>query len=1112
MLSFVRHFLVIGILITITGTGFAQTSKGTIIGTVRDSTGAVIGNASVSMRQEATGFVRKTTTNSDGVFRADAVEPGPYTVHIESTGFKIYDLQHLNVVSSIPTSTEIVLSVASASQQVVVEAANAATLDTDSGQLANTINLSELQAVPVFSLNLVELVQTLPGVQLVNNGGFSNGFNVSVNGGRPRGNNYLIDGQDDNDNGIAGQALQTQIPDMFSSVTALTNAYSAEFGRAGGAVVNLITKGGTNQFHGSAWELYQGSGLNAIDGQNRGVPGYSKARFDQHNFGFTAGGPVIHDKLFLFGASQWERFYGNAVPGNIALPTDQDTIKLGNGSTTSSYSYLQSLAATNPNAALLMRYIGALDQYTLISPQGDKVTLINEPNCTSCQLNFYTYKRPNLPQQNTDTQWTVRGDYQVTTEDHLAVRFLHDKTFLSPDLGNFPDQLPGFDSDQDGTASQTGAEYTHVFSPSVINEFRASATRIDFAFSELPSTIANPLYALPIVSVANTGLPALGPATDSLPQGRGHDFYQFQDTVSWTRGKHTLRIGADIGRVIVRDFIPFNNFGTLTYENSTGYSALNNYLDNFLGAGGTGTINFGSNRVDSHQWQTAYFAQDDIKLTPDFTLNLGLRYEFQTNPENAVAFPAINAATVLTDPINKLYKVAADKNNIAPRIGFAWNPHLSTPYLADGKTVYHAAFGIFYDVLFTNITDNSQASAPNAQAPEVISTTGRGAPNANSIIPSLAPSPVIGPTNSVELTTNNLVNPQTYEWNLGIERQLPGETKLTVNYVGTRGEKLFANQQYNYFDPSTGLRLNPARGAIVARGNFADSMYHGLQVGVTHDLRHGIFLQGSYTYSKNLDDGSEIFNFSNPFLGSPTTYSANLAPGHRGQDWGPSAYDFRHYLALTYIWQIPAMRNIDNRALNALLEAVTRQWEFSGTSLFQSGQYSTFNLSGFDTNLDGSTANDRPLLGNKRASYESIGIAGSALGCPNASTLYDLGANNVSGACNPVNASDVHWIVPYPYTAGDVAQEIGRDSFENPGYWTFNWAAQKGFGLKIKGLEGASLVLRAETSNVFNHNNVGPLNINLLQAAPGAGDPFMNRNLARFDDERQLRLWAKFVF
>src|ERR1700721_273436 len=287
MLSFVRHFLVIGILITIAGTGFAQTSKGTIIGTVRDSTGAVVGNASVTMRQEATGFVRKTTTNSDGVFRADAVEPGPYTVHIESTGFKIYDLQHLNVVSSIPTSTEIVLSVASASQQVVVEAANAATLDTDSGQLANTINLSELQAVPVFSLNLVELVQTLPGVQLVNNGGFSNGFNVSVNGGRPRGNNYLIDGQDDNDNGIAGQALQTQIPDMFSSVTALTNAYSAEFGRAGGAVVNLITKGGTNQFHGSAWELYQGSGLNAIDGQNRGVPGYSKARFDQHNFGFT---------------------------------------------------------------------------------------------------------------------------------------------------------------------------------------------------------------------------------------------------------------------------------------------------------------------------------------------------------------------------------------------------------------------------------------------------------------------------------------------------------------------------------------------------------------------------------------------------------------------------------------------------------------------------------------------------------------------------------------------------------------------------------------------------------------------------------------------------------
>lgn len=1073
----------------------AQTSLGTIAGTVRDPSGAVVAGATVTATNEATQVSRSLVTNGQGEYRADAVEPGPYTIKVTASGFATKEIDHLAVQPSIITSQDVDLQVGRLTSEVQVQAANAAALDTDTGQLASTIGSSELATMPIISLNPVELVETVPGVQLLNNGGLSNGINVSVNGTRPRANNYLIDGQDDNDNAISGQALQAEIPDMYSSITILTNSYSAEFGRAGGAVVNLVTKSGTNTPHGSAWDLYSGSGLNAVNGQSRGVAGETKARYDEHQYGFTVGAPFLRDRLWGFGGAQWSRFYGKATPNIIHLPTP------------ASYALLQGMNSANAN--LLLKYIGSLSQYIPASGSSLSQTVTNEPGCTSCTIVFAPYKRPNMAQQNTDTQWTAKVDYQATTKDHLSGRFLHDYNSLSPDWFNFASQLPGFDSYQGGPAEQGGGQYTHIFSPTMINEFRASITRINFAFAPLPATVTNALYTSPVITISNTGLPQLGPQSTVLPQGRGHDSYQFQDTVSKTFGRHTLRVGADASRVLVRDFVPFNNFGSLSFTKSTGYSALNNFIDNYLGTGGIAEKNFGSNRLDSHQWQMAFFGQDDIKVTPDFTANLGLRWEFQTDPENAMPYPAINPATVLTDPITTHYKVAEDRNNFGPRIGFAYNPH-NGGFLGDGKTVYHAAFGIFYDILFTNIPDNSLASAPNTQLPLVQVTTGRGAANASSIIPSMQPSATISPRSTVELTVNNLVNPQTYEWNFGVERELPAQIKLTVNYVGDRGEKLFANQQYNYFNPATGRRLNPNRGAIIARGNFADSDYNGVQVGVLHNFTHGLFIQGSYDYSKAMDDGSEVFSFS----GQDTSYSSNLAPGMRKRDWGPSLYDHRHYAALSYVWQVPNIRSLDNGGLNEVLDVLTRHWQFSGESFWQSGEWNSFSLSGFDFNGDGSSANDRPLLGNPKAGLETIGMDGYVLGCTAApgQGYFDYGANDDTGACNQVNPSDVHWVVPYPYTSADMNKEIGRNSFQNPGFWNENWALQKGFGLHIHRMEDASIQLRAEAQNVFNHNNVGLVDTHLLDAAPGPGDPFLNKNAARFDDERQLRFWMKFVF
>jgi outer membrane receptor protein involved in Fe transport len=1094
-------------LFTFTCSIFAQTSNGTITGVVRDASGAVVSHANVVVTNEATSAKRTTTTNAEGAFRVESVEGGPYTVHVDKAGFKGFDLKHLDVKPSIITSADVALGVASANAEVTVETANTATLDVESGGITSTIGEQELKTIPIFSMNPVELVQTLPGVQLINNGGFSNGIDVSVNGSRPRANNFLIDGQDDNDNSIGGQALQANIPDMYSNVIALTNAFSAEYGRGGGAVVNLITKSGTNQFHGSIYDLYSGSGLNAIDGQQRGA-GITKTRFDEHQIAFTIGGPIIKNKLFAFGGAQYSRLYGQETPSVINLPT------------ASSYALIQGF--NTPSTQLLTKYIGPLSQYNLIGTQVTNIAVINETGCASCTIAFTNYIRPAQPELNPDTQWTYKIDFTPTQKDTFSGRYLHDRTSLSPDFFNFGAQLPGFDTLQGGPSEQGAGSYAHVFTPRIVNEFRASETRLSFAFDHTPQTKANPLFALPPLTIANTGLPLLGPQSTSLPQGRGHDLYQFQDTISISHGRHTIRIGADIARDIIRDFIPFNNFGTVSYSKSAAvaasgtnpaipaYTALNNFVDNFLGTTGTAARNFGSNRVDAHVWQSAYFIQDDVKLSSDLTVNLGFRYEYDTQPENAVKFPAINVATVLTDPITAVYQVKPDKNNVAPRIGFAYNPHNGMPFLADGKTVYHGAFGIFYDVLFTNITDNSQASSPNVQAPLLTSGVGRGLGNASGLVPSLAPTPVISPLNTVELTSNNLVNPQTFQWNLGIERQLPGEVKLTVNYVASRGEKLFSNQQYNYYAPGTpGVRINPNRGEIIARINGADSEYQSVQMELSHDFRHGLFIRGAYTYGKNLDNGSEVFTT----FATPTSFAANLAPGGRAQEWGPSAYDFRNNLSISYAYTIPGVPQLSNSLANTFAGIFTRNWQFSGITYFQSGPYSTFNLNGLDVNNDSSSSNDRPLVGNPHAPFESAAVDGGIIGCT-PGVFYDYGQNDTNGTCVPVDPSTTHWVVPFPYTPAQMLQEIGRNSFRNPGYIMFNFAAQKAFDLPIKHLEHANITLRADAQNVFNHNNVGPLDNDIFDIqVPGTPlDSFQNKSAARFDDNRIVRLWAKFVF
>lgn len=362
---------------------------------------------------------------------------------------------------------------------------------------------------------------------------------------------------------------------------------------------------------------------------------------------------------------------------------------------------------------------------------------------------------------------------------------------------------------------------------------------------------------------------------------------------------------------------------------------MGNFLLNQLGPSGQATKSFGSTRIDPHGWRSGVFAQDDVKLSPQFTVNLGVRYDYLTNPENSLPFPGLDPAKPY-QAINTVIKVKNDVNNIAPRIGFAYSP-AGTGLFGNGKTVVRGGFGIFYDSPFSNIMTNAGESAPNVISGLLTSTKGNGLPNATSQIANIPV--VLNSTASVQSVVSNFVNPYTMQYNLGVERSLLGSNLIAVRYVGALGKKLYANRNFNYFAPDgSGNRLDPNRGSIGARGNFAASNYNAAQVEYTHNFSRGVQISANYVFSKNLDNSSEIFaTGANP----NTSYQANLASDGIAQEWGPSAYDHRHFFSVSYVWT-PAGFHSGNHFANAALGAVTRNWSISGVEQFQTGSYSTF--------------------------------------------------------------------------------------------------------------------------------------------------------------------------
>ena len=1084
--------------------GVAQTSKGTLAGVVRDSSGAVVANATVVISNEATGESRTVHTNAEGVYRIDAINPGPYQIHIDMAGFSSVEVKHIAVQPSLVTSYDATLPVGSSEVNVSVEA-NGNHINTENAQLSGNIGTTELQRMPIFTLNPAELTSTLPGVtrelSTVQNLGGTGGnglIKLTVNGARPRANNFMIDSQDANDIGLGGEAFQPIQPDFFQSVTILLNNASAEYGRAGGAVINQITQSGSNQFHGSVHEIYTGSGLDALDGQQRRVKPTTdrsiKPRYDQHQYGFTLGGPVLKDKLFGFGGATFVRYYGNLQFPTTELPD------------TAGYAQLKAIAAAgNPQATALLSYLNngsyLTSGFSLLQSSTEKLAVSSRPGCAGgCSVTTGTFNRLAVPAQAPETQWTYRVDFTPRSSDSFSVHYLHDRGLTAPYTSLNSTTLPGFDAYAGGPSELGGGSWVHVFTPRLLNEFRASEIRLSSQFAPDATALQNPAAKLYNIKFNGTGIPTLG-ISQNMPQGRIERLYQFQDTVSVIHGRQSLRIGADIGRLLETDLVAQTYLGLETFTGTGALSSLDNYLNDSLGTSGTATKSFGPTRTDPHLWKIAAFVEDDVKLTPDLTLNLGVRYDYLSNPLNSLPYPALDINNPFA-PINTVVHEKDDKNNIAPRFGFAFVPHAGI--FSDGKTVFHGGIGVFYDPFFTNILVNAAQSSPVAPTSTLTQGVSGCCAPASTLIGTITPA--FSATSSVQSDVSNLVNPLTYQYNFGFERQLPFRMKGTLNYVGSRGEKLYSNRQLNYL--VNGSRINPARGVINVRDNRGDSQYHSLQAQLDRQFSQGLFLRASYTYGKLLDDTSEVFTT----FASPTSYSANLAGDGLRQDWGPSAFDRRHIFTIAYVYSPKGLRS-DNMAANAVLGLLTRNFTISGQTELYSGLYTSFNVSGRDINGDSSSTNDRPILSNASAPITMVGVDGSYIGGVSG-TYYDYAAYNASPSTarvrTVVSPGAVHFLVPKASVGALlVSQEVGRNSYLNPGQQYWNLALEKAFPTHFRHMERGQFLFRVEAQQIGNHNNITYYTNNVTQVGTTA---FQDPSNAREPNNQHLRLWAKYQF
>jgi hypothetical protein len=1045
---------------------WSQTQLATVSGTITDPTGAIVPGVSVTIVSQGTGLKRSALTDTAGEYRFAGLPTGNYSLRLEKTGFQSQVREGVQLNSAVEVTINSQLALGDLAQQTTVSA-NAAGIDSTTSTSAGLLPEQSLTELPLDNRDLFSAVALEPGVapnpssapSLLSSG--SSG-QVAINGIRPNMTNVLIDGMDATDPvfgyspaGASGFFLGLN---ELAEVRVLNQTFNAEYGGHGAAVIEMVSKSGSNQFHGSLWELHRDASLdtkNYFDLGDNPIP-----PFVRNQFGAGIGGPLSRNHTFFF--VNYEGF--REVQASTAIATAPDAL--------AHQGLLPS--AANPSACSNTTPSGcvAIPMNPLIQPFLNLMPPSNGPGNGDGTGELITANKGTTREDH----GMVRIDHNFSSTHSLFTRYtVDDSSSQVPSVGTPPGTyVPGFPAFHLARNQYATVQDRATFGPEWINELRFGVNRTTASSSPHNthlgiSTSLIPGQPMGLIDITGMSLTGNSPI---FPIGSFSTVYQVQDLVSRTIGRHTLKFGVEFRRLQENGPLDFGVNGLYQFEDLAPFglqaSSNNPALEFFLKGLPLAYVGVNPSNADSDRGYretiASGFAQDFVRVNSRLTINVGLRYDFYSNPAEAFgresAFP--NPATDSAPTVGKLF-AGTPRDLLSPQAGFAWN------VFGDGKTVVRSGFGIYRDNLSAIVFELDRLLPPFFALEEFVLPQFLNPQNA------LLTQPL-----DIFSTTYHPKFPYALEYNLKVERELARGMILNAGYFGSRGNHLTREAEENPFEPASGHHYNPnLASSLIADLTDGQSFYNSFQVSVSKRYGHNLFWLVSYTFAHSVDDAS--VDFSVESVNDPAT-SQNISD--RKGSRGPSDFDVRHNFVANVVYDLPGR----GRLLGG--------WQVSGVASAHSGLPFTPVLDFDNADTQSLVIPERPnLIGNPNAGV-----------CPN-------GAAVGSVSC---------WFNPSAFAVPPAGQfgNAGRNILRGPAFAQFDVSLHKDFRVT----ERRKITVGVEAYNLFNHPNFGvPSNTQSPLTFGGNGDAVFKDAAGNFAANagqilttvgtgRQIQLAGRFTF
>ncbi len=982
----------------------AQVTTGTILGTVRDETDAILPGATVTIKNLDTGISRTAVTDEQGRYQATHLSLGNYEVSASLGGFQSVIRSGIQLTVGRTAVVDFVLKVGEITERIVVTG-EASLVETTNAAIAGLTEGRQISDLPLNGRNFMQLTTLQQGVHVARTGQQSQtrglGVRISVGGARPKQNTFLLDGTELNDTAGETPASAAGISlgvDAIREFKVINNTYSAEFGGRAGGVISVVSKSGTNEIHGTAFYFHRNDNL---DARNFFDPDQDPPEFKRNQFGFSLGGPVRRDKTFFF--------------------TNYEGLRERLG---------LSLVSTVPTAAARE---GRPPNRTVNVNPAVRPYLKFYPLPNGRDFGDGTAEHVRGASRDTDEDFfVVKIDHNFSDRDSLFVRYSFDDGIRSDpndDLGNIVEGLLN-------RYQYVTIEEKRIFSPALLNTFRFAYNRTKTDDTPLPLVQIDPSLAFipgrPVGGIRVVGLTDLDLGGGGvIPRKFIFQLFQFTDDLNYTKGRHSLKFGLDIKRALNAYEQPIRPGGRIDF----------NTLEDFLTARTRRVEAMTPQSVsqrDYRQTMFAWYIQDDIKLTPRLTLNLGVRHEFITVPREVHGrqsalrniFPADDEVTIgplFTNP---------SKENLAPRLGLAWDP------TGSGKTAIRAGFGLFYDQLWTQYY-----LLPGALNRPFMESVVFNRPAFPDIFRGFSLDRIPPGARRVDSIEFQAKQPYRFQYSLSVQRELASGIVLNATYVGAQSVHNSrnldsANQALpvrlsdgRLFFPEGSRRRNPNWGPFRHRALDGMSFYHSFQLGVRKRLSQGLQFQAAYTLGKSVDDSSALFN-TNEFENTQDIPN----PDDRKSDRGLSDFDVRHNFVFNFTYDLPG-KNLAGAAGKVL-----GGWQINGILNLSSG--SPFSpVLGFD--------NARALTFRAGGGQRPILLPGKS-------------NNPVLGGPDRYFDPTV-FALPEPGFFGN----LGRNTVIAPGVAQADISLFKSNFIKLGGRDDINIQFRAEFFNIFNRANFG---------------------------------------